>query len=377
VPGAVAAPGPANVTVRVEGLGSTLVPLTPVTTTATPASGDGGATHCPSGYNAANALSLATTWSGGYSSTYSDYFISTIDGETWPASSGPNAAYTGFYWSFWLNHTAASTGVCGATLGTGDQVLFFPDCSTYGTSTCPPGWVSPNVLGLAVPSVAQRGQPIQATVTSYANSNGAPSPASGATVSSPAGNVTADANGNASLTFNTTGSFTVQATAPNSVRSETRTVCVHNGNDGNCGFAVPNPTPGGPTSSITVPNPALALSGMITGIGEQQHFKKGPRTLTGTITADSAGLQAVQLRLERRSGRACTGFDGTMERFHRIRCGIANAPWFRVTNGPTFSYLLPYQLRPGRYVVELQAIDGAGHADRIDLGRNEIIFYVG
>lgn len=373
-----AAAGPAAATVRVEGLNSTLYPLTAVTTTATPATGDGGAHTCPSGYNAANALSIATAgnWAGSYSTSYNDWLVSRIGSETYPASSGPNAAYNGFYWAFWDDHAPATAGVCGTAVNNGDEILFFPDCFssvTYG-STCPPGWVSPNVLGLAAPTVAQRGQPVQVTVTSYANSNGAPSPASGATVSGSGSGATTDSAGNASVTFAATGTFTLQATASNSVRSETRAVCVHDGNDGNCGF----PGPSAPASPVAAPNqPVTLLGGAITGIAEQQHFRRGPHQLSGTASPDASGLQKVELRLERRVGRACSGYDGVTERFARIRCGIANAGWFRVTSQRAFSYLLPWALPRGRYVVELVATDGAGRADRIDLGRNEIIFYVG
>jgi hypothetical protein len=384
-PRAALAAGPAAVTVRVEGLNSTLAPLTPVTTTATPASGDGGAHACPSGYNAANALTLATGghWSGTYYTSFGDYLVSTIAGETYPPPSGPNAAYTGFYWSFWYDHAPASAGICSTPVVNGDEILFFPDCAAYGSSTCPPGWVSPNVLGLAAPSVAQRGQPVQVTVTSYANANGSPSPTGGATVSTPGGNATTDASGHASVTLNTTGNFGLQATAPNSLRSETRGVCVHDGNDGNCGFpATPQGSSGGGAGSTVKPTPITALSAAVAGIVEGQHFKKGPRQLAGSVIADAAGVSSVQLRLERRMGRgrmgrSCTGYDGTTERFVHIRCGIANAPWFGLAAQSTFNYLLPRALPKGRYVIELVATDKAGHSDRIDLGRNELIFYVG
>jgi hypothetical protein len=352
-----------------------------VTTTATPASGDGGAHACSSGYNAANALTLATggNWSGTYYASFGDYLVSKIAGETYP-----NAAYTGFYWSFWYDHASASAGICSTPVVNGDEILFFPDCSTYGGSTCPAGWVSPNVLGLAAPNVAQRGQPVQVTVTSYANANGAPSPAAGATVSTPSGNVTTDSSGHASVTLNATGSAGLQATAPGSVRSETRSICVHDGNDGNCGFPTPSQVSSGGSAAggAVKPAPVAVLSAEVTGIVEGQHFKKGPRQLTGSVTASAAGVRSVQLRLERRVGRgriggSCTGYDGTTERFVHIQCGVANAPWFRVGSQSTFSYLLPFALPKGRYVLELVATDAAGHSDRIDLGRNELIFYVG
>jgi hypothetical protein len=100
------------------------------------------------------------------------------------------------------------------------------------------------------------------------------------------------------------------------------------------------------------------------------------------VIADAAGVSSVQLRLERRMGRgrmgrSCTGYDGTTERFVHIRCGIANAPWFGLAAQSTFNYLLPRALPKGRYVIELVATDKAGHSDRIDLGRNELVFYVG
>ena len=375
-PNAAAAAGPAAVTVRVEGLNATLAPLTRVTTTATPATGDGGAHSCSSGYNAANALTLATSgnWSGTYYTSFSDYLVSTIAGETYPPTSGP---YTGFYWNFWYDHAPAAAGICSTAVVNGDEILFFPDC--YGTTTCPPGWVSPNVLGLAAPTVAQRGQPVQVTVTSYANANGAAVPAAGATVSTPSGNVTTDAMGHATVTLNASGNFGLQATATNSVRSETRGVCVHDGNDGNCGFPkTPLVSAGGGGGPAPVsPAPVTVLSDAVTGIVEAQHFKKGPRQLAGSAVADAAGIRSVQLRLERRVGNACTGYDATTERFIHIRCGIANAPWFSVGSKSTFTYLLPHALQKGRYVLEVVATDGAGHSDRIDLGRNELIFYVG
>jgi hypothetical protein len=95
------------------------------------------------------------------------------------------------------------------------------------------------------------------------------------------------------------------------------------------------------------------------------------------VTPDSTGIADVRLRLSRRTIYDCQGFDAGLERFRSTRCGAEHAPWFSVGTSTRFSYLLPHRLRPGRYVLDVEVIDDAGHRDDHPvLGRNRIVFAV-
>ena len=224
------AAGPSLVTVRVEGSSQTLLSATtvPLQAAAFHPSADPVASHTCSGASAARALETATggAWNGAYFTSFGDYEVNSILGELHPVSPAD-----GSYWSFWVNNASANVGICQQQLDPGDQILFFPDC--FGT--CPAGFVSPDVLALSAPTVVQSGTPFTAGVVSYPNAGGRPegprrrehrrrrrerrdgrrraghAHAEHARVLSP------DARA-----------------PPNSVRTES-VICVHNGNDGNCG----------------------------------------------------------------------------------------------------------------------------------------------
>ncbi len=388
--GAQAAPGP--VTVRVEGSTATLLPPTLVATTNGAYTPVGKTAACP-GTSAAAALDLATLaggtsgWAGTFNAGFGDYFVTAIAGEV-----HPTGAADGSYWSFWSDNAPAQTGICGQQLSAGDQILFFPDC--FGA--CPAGFVSPNVLTMtAPPAVVQKGSVATVTVTSYANADGKPSAAVGATVSGGGVSATTGAAGTASLTFATTGTFTLRATAANSVRSEPHTVCVHDGNDGNCGTTAPpgtTPTPPPATTPAATPPPCVhrgddGLCGTAdrtppTGhlaVAENTRFAHGhgPRTIAGHVDPDPSGLRDVRLRLTRvvSHGR-CEAFAATRRRWVSAHCGIAYAPFFSIGRGGTFSYLMPARLARGRYTVDVAATDGAGNRDAPAPGRNRIVFRV-
>ena len=70
----------------------------------------------------------------------------------------------------------------------------------------------------------------------------------------------------------------------------------------------------------------------------------------------------------------CFAYDGTSERFLRTRCW--HGSFFKVSSTPSFSYLLPGALAPGRYVLDLEAIDAAGHRSTLARGSSRIVFYV-
>jgi hypothetical protein len=383
-----ATPGP--VAVRVEGSSTTLLPPTLVATQSSSFSPTFDPAHTCPGTSAARALELATlangtTWHGTFFS-FGDYLVDVIAGEA-----HPTGATDGSYWAFWYDHAPAQLGVCGQQLNPNDEILFFPDC--FGK--CPAGFVSPNVLGMTAPTIAQKGAPVSVNVTTYASSDGTPTPAAGATVADSGARVAATtaANGGATLTFPSAGSFVLRADAPNSVRSEPHTVCVHDGNDGNCGTpAPPGTTP--PAGTSAAPPAAScqhagddglcgtpdrkAPTGHLTIVqGTRFPHGHGPRTITGRIDPDPSGIRRVLLRLTRvvAHGR-CESYSAARRRFATAKCDVARAPAFPVGVAWTFSYLLPSALSRGRYTVNVEATDAAGNTDGPASGRNRVVFRV-
>jgi len=213
----------AGVTVRVEGPQSTLVSTTTVHLQAGSFSKDGVAADTCAGSSAAGALERAThgRWQGTWSKSLEGYFVSAIDGVSFPSTSGR-------YWAFWIDNAPASQGICGIEPKAGQSLLFFADC--FGKQ-CPP---SDGVLGLAAPAVAHAGKPFTVTVTDHADSNGKARPASGATVSGGGASATTGAGGSATLTVARGGLVTLRARAPHAIRSEAR-VCVLSSAVTSCG----------------------------------------------------------------------------------------------------------------------------------------------
>jgi hypothetical protein len=392
-----ATPTPGLVTVRIEGSSQTLLAPTTVTTQAAafhPAN-DPTASHTCPGTSAARALELATggTWSGTYFSSFGDYEVDSILGEL-----HPNSPTDGGYWSFWVDNAPASVGVCQQQLNPGDQILFFPDC--FGTSGCPAGYVSPAVLALSAPTTVQSGTAFTASVVSYPNAGGAGKALVGANVSGDGVNAATGAGGVATMTLTAPGAYLLTATAANSVRTES-VICVHNGNDGNCGTpkAPGSTTPVAPT---TPPNPGLvacAVGASTTAVAgcpplpapdrtapiarlqipEGRHYGhgKGPRELNGTVSADPSGIKSIRLRLMRRNKGVCQVYSASRASLVAGRCSIADAPWFTVGPPTPFSYLLKTRLPAGRYVLDVQATDGAGNVQPTQVpGRSEIVFRV-
>jgi hypothetical protein len=368
LPGAAAqAAVPATVAVEVEGTSQTLLAPTSVTTTSTPVVKDG--EHACSGGSAAGALELATSgkWSGEWFGGFG-YSVETILGETHAFEPGAPA---NFFWSYWLNDKPSSAGICEGELSSNESILFFPECFSE-TGACP---AAPNPLGIAAPTSAERGAPVNVTVTSFANANGEPSPAAGATVSGGGATATTDASGHATLVLTQTGNVQLQATAPQSVRSVT-SVCVHSGSDGTCGTTGPS---GSTATGTTVAAPEYkgpyAIVARAGGVidGHVYARGRGPKVLSGAI-ATHAHVTAVELKLRRSYRGRCFAYDGKAERFKRAPCGVAS--FFDVGSSPSFSYLLPGALAPGRYVLDIEATDAAGNHTSLARGTSRIVFYV-
>jgi len=205
-----------NITVRVEGLTKTLVPPTAVTLTSGSVTKDGKAADSCSGLSALGALQDATkgAWSGSWSKSYRQYFISAIEGQAYSSSAS-------YYWSVWVNDKPAQLGACELYPAAGSSIVFFPDYDGKSKST-----VAANVLGISAPIEVLVGKPFKVLVTSYANATGKPSPQAGASVSVAGAHASTSSSGQATLTVASAGVVELHASAPNAVRDETA-ICVH------------------------------------------------------------------------------------------------------------------------------------------------------
>jgi uncharacterized low-complexity protein len=375
------AAGPADVTVRVEGATTTLVPRTAVRTDTTAINKDANPAHTCTGTSAAGALEKATggDWNGPWFEGLG-YSVQRIKGEAhiFPAPE---------YFSLWINFRAASEGVCGTTseLQQGDEVLFFVDrcVSDPVTFLCTNPPVLP--LGLSAPRSVTPGAPFTVTVVEYAP-DGKASPIEGAVVQGGDAPATTNAAGAATITVSMSGPFSLRATKANRAPSATESACASNGADGYCGTA--DTAAGGPEVTCDTngrdgrcgSGDGEAPVAALTGIRDGQRFArgKGPRRITATITPDPSGLHVVKLRLTRRVGARCWYYSGRSERFRRVRCGVSRAPWFAVGDRQAVDYLLPRALARGRYVLDVNAIDKAYNRDDARRrGANRVVFHVG
>jgi hypothetical protein len=373
---------PATVTVRVLGPApsyTALIPPTQVTTNTAPVVNDGNPAHSCSGTSAAGALQLATSddWAGKwYEGEANGYLVETIEGTTPPPASS--------YWSFWLNNREATAGICESDLEAGGQVLFFPEC--FGE--CPAPFGSTHVLGIEVPSTVEVGQPTGVTVVSY-NTAGERAPAAGVNVGGWGSSTTTNFEGKATLTFPGDETYTLRATGaagetPLAVPGEAL-VCAHTGDDGECGttrapdssLPVSSSSSGGGIVAESAPYTGpYAVVAAATGIHEGHVYGRGkaPRVLAGTVGAH-ASVTSISLRLRRSYRGRCWAYNGSRERFERVRCGQGS--FFGVASGgDSFSYLLPSRLPPGRYVLDIAATDSAGDHAPLDRGSSRVVFYV-
>lgn len=239
------------------------------------------------------------------------------------------------------NGQFASYGSCGDPIQAGDDVLF-----AYTDGSEP-------LLKLTGPRTTAPSAPV--TVRVVDASTGAP--VAGATVDG----ATTGADGTAPAgPFSERGNHALKASKPGTIRSNRLRVCVTNGVDGACGSA-----------------DRVAPRGRVRGIRDHQRFarSRAPRELKGAVSADESGLRAVKLSLTRTREGRCTYYSPRAERFRRTRCGRrAN---FAIGNARDFRYLLPRRLGPGRYVLDVVAVDRAGNRDRRARGRSRVVFFVG
>ncbi|MCW3063149.1 MAG: surface cell-adhesion protein [Solirubrobacterales bacterium] len=346
---------PVTVDVRIEGLSSTIFEG-PVTTDAKTLTKDGTGAHPCDGTNGgANptpgptmtgalddaAVQHGFTWDGQWFS-FGDFGINRI---------GPDTANSSQFWGYALNFQPSQVGGCQQQVHGGDHVLFAYDFFSKA-----------HLLELTGPASAAPGQPI--TVHVVDGQTTPATPVAGATVAG----ATTNAAGDATVTLTTLGHNVLKADKADSVRSNALDVCVHSGNDGRCGTTAP-PPPVVPTRSFPYAH--------IAGIAEQQRFPTGhgPRELHGTV--DVSQVRAVKLRLTRRHNHRCYVYSNHAARFERVRCGANRPAFFSIGTDANWSYLLPAALGPGRYVLDVNAVDVSGRRDALARGRNRVVFFVG
>ena len=292
-----------------------------------------------------NGFSLKGTWD----TTYKSPTITEVAGENVSYDAG-----TGRFLAEYLNDQPSQTGSCVEQIHNGDEVLF-----AYAAYPAP-------ALKLSGPATAKPGQAFGVHVT-----DGSGAAVAGASV----GGQTSDGAGDAAVTLSDRGPQTLKADKSSAVRSAPLTVCVSDGADGYCGTSTPS---GSQSSTPIVPDrqaPRASISSLEQG--ETVSRKKAPRVLRGKV-AENGGILMVKLRLLRTYRGRCQAYSATRERWiRRPVCRPDQAWWFRVGSTPNWQYQLPRALPPGRYTLDVNAIDKAYNRDDARRpGENRVVFTV-
>lgn len=141
-----------KVSVRIEGATKTLLARAVRTPSGAITKFGAPAGVCP-GASAAGALTAATNgrWKATFYSSFNDYLISSILGET------PNIKTA--YWGLWVNNRYATKGACEIKLKPADQVLFAVDSVKQHE----------HPLGIIAPAKASAGTPFTLKAVSYSD----------------------------------------------------------------------------------------------------------------------------------------------------------------------------------------------------------------
>ena len=201
-----AADAPIKVRFRAEGSRSTLVGQRSVTLADAPIVKDGDPAHSCPGQTALGALQAGTEgdWNGSWSDGLG-YFANQIKGERHGGSS---------FFSLWVNHKLSTTGLCGAKLKAGADVLLFVDSTKKS--------VTP--LGVRAPRTARRGTLLTVSVFRYTKS-GRTKPVAGAAVYANGKRLKSGTNRSGRLRLRATkvGRVSFFATHPGNAKSEVDT----------------------------------------------------------------------------------------------------------------------------------------------------------
>ena len=189
---------------------------------------------------------------------------------------GPEASPLDWSWSWAIkvNHTMAQVGSDDVVIHPGDQILWMP--SAWGV-------VAPELDVTVTTARVAAGTPLAVHVDAY-DDNGGRTPAAGATVTAGDQSATTDSDGNAGLAA-PTGWADVVATAPGSIRDETRA----------CGFPADQPESCG----------LDPISRRLADVAPNQNLSSVP-TNKLTITTSSGKTIDVELPTPTRGGAPVT-----------------------------------------------------------------------
>jgi hypothetical protein len=207
--GVAMAAGGTSVTVRVEGRSSTLLAPKVVSVHSGSLTRFGAPKgSCPAA-SAAGALDTATDhrWTGTFSTSFNDYFIQSILGDT--------ETSTSFYWGIWIDNKYATTGACEIKLHRGDRVLFAVDSVAHHE----------HPIGLSAPGHVTAGRSFAVKAVWFTD-GGVKHPLAGAHITAAGVNATTDRNGIAHITAHHAGTLALKGTLSGYIRSAPVTVRV-------------------------------------------------------------------------------------------------------------------------------------------------------
>jgi hypothetical protein len=410
----------ATVSFRAESAGGPLVGRADVTLPATAVSPPGAAAgQACAGNSVIGALHAAT--GGDWSGTWAD-------GDGWSINQIKGLADSANRrWAVYVNRQYLNAAPCLTQLVDGDAVLVYPFCTTTSTSQCFSG--SP----LEIESAPQAGPngPLNLTVwewaTTFVNGVGYTQrrPAVSTPVSGPDGSATTDQYvGTAVLYFKHKGPNTIYTSGGGRVPDQ-KEICVTGGADGFCGTTALDPVPFDPAAFCETTGfdglcgtpDGTPPVGQVTEPTQGKAYVKagGPTTVSGKADFDASGVTEVNIhilrqvtvvtsRLKKRkvtikkkvhgkvvrkritktrrikvSKQVCMGWSAKKRDWITLsQCNSALAEPFKAEGGDTWTVDLPVPLPTGSYVLDAEALDGAGNLDSTpDLGRNHIVFKVG
>ena len=206
--GSAVAAGGTAVTLRVEGKARTLLVPTVVKTHAGSIT-QGGTPRgkCPAA-SAAGALDVAThhRWGGSWNAKYGALLLTTIFGETHSLS-------TKYYWSVWVDHVYAQSGICGLKLHRGEQLLF---------AAVPDNPIE-YPIALTAPRGATVGRSFKVKAVAF-TSSGQSKALAGASVNGSGVSAVTGRGGTASITAHKSGTLVLQVSKNDYIRSAPITI---------------------------------------------------------------------------------------------------------------------------------------------------------
>jgi len=191
-----------QVTVRVEGKTRTLLQAKSIHTQGGFITRNGAPSGACSANSGAGALDVATKhrWAGSWSTSFNDFLISKILGDTETSSK--------FYWGIWINNRYATSGACGLKLRRADQLLFAVDSVAHHE----------HPLAIRAPKRAVAGQSFTVNVVSFTD-NGKSRPAARVSLAGAGQGVATNSRGVAHVVARQDGTLKLGASATGFIRA--------------------------------------------------------------------------------------------------------------------------------------------------------------